>query len=129
MSEQVLPYSRHTICEDDISAVLSVLRGDWLTSGPPSNALKMRWPRQRAHRALAAVLPKRYGNIRLEGSARYYARTLSLQLYPSLRDQDVDRVVAELALTLNPAANESVNLPRTEFGLVEKWPRHGLCQR
>jgi len=29
-----LPYSRHAIDEDDIAAVVQVLRGDWLTTGP-----------------------------------------------------------------------------------------------
>jgi UDP-4-amino-4,6-dideoxy-N-acetyl-beta-L-altrosamine transaminase len=29
-----LPYSRHAIDEDDIAAVVEVLRGDWLTTGP-----------------------------------------------------------------------------------------------
>lgn len=30
----MIPYSRHVIDEDDISAVVEVLRGDWLTTGP-----------------------------------------------------------------------------------------------
>jgi UDP-4-amino-4,6-dideoxy-N-acetyl-beta-L-altrosamine transaminase len=29
-----LPYGRHAIAEDDIAAVVDVLRGDWLTTGP-----------------------------------------------------------------------------------------------
>ncbi len=29
-----MPYGRHNIDEDDIAAVVSVLRGDWLTTGP-----------------------------------------------------------------------------------------------
>ena len=29
-----LPYGRHLIDDDDISAVVSVLKGDWLTTGP-----------------------------------------------------------------------------------------------
>jgi len=29
-----LPYGRHVIDEDDIAAVVSVLKGDWLTTGP-----------------------------------------------------------------------------------------------
>jgi perosamine synthetase len=31
---QLLPYGRHTIDEDDVAAVVKVLRSDWLTSGP-----------------------------------------------------------------------------------------------
>ena len=30
----MLPYGRHWIDEDDVSAVVDVLRGDWLTTGP-----------------------------------------------------------------------------------------------
>lgn len=30
----MIPYGRHSINEDDINAVISVLRGDWLTTGP-----------------------------------------------------------------------------------------------
>lgn len=34
MSETFLPYGRHLIDEDDIAAVVSALRSDWLTTGP-----------------------------------------------------------------------------------------------
>ena len=34
MSERFLPYGRQSIDDDDIRAVVEVLRGDWLTSGP-----------------------------------------------------------------------------------------------
>lgn len=34
MTGDFLPYGRHVIGEDDISAVVDVLRGDWLTTGP-----------------------------------------------------------------------------------------------
>jgi UDP-4-amino-4,6-dideoxy-N-acetyl-beta-L-altrosamine transaminase len=30
----VIPYGRHAIDQDDVAAVLDVLRGDWLTTGP-----------------------------------------------------------------------------------------------
>lgn len=33
-ADRPLPYSRHAIDEDDIAAVVEVLRGDWLTTGP-----------------------------------------------------------------------------------------------
>ncbi len=32
--EQMLPYGRHSITEDDIAAVVAVLQSDWLTAGP-----------------------------------------------------------------------------------------------
>lgn len=34
MSQGKIPYGRQTIDEDDIQAVVEVLRGDWLTTGP-----------------------------------------------------------------------------------------------
>src|SRR5581483_5200502 len=42
MSERVpaLPYGRHAIDEDDIAAVASVLRGEWLTMGPTTRAFE-----------------------------------------------------------------------------------------
>jgi perosamine synthetase len=32
--ESLLPYGRQTIDDDDIAAVVAVLRSDWLTTGP-----------------------------------------------------------------------------------------------
>jgi dTDP-4-amino-4,6-dideoxygalactose transaminase len=43
---------------------------------------------------------RRYGNIDLPGADAYYARCLSLPLFPSMTDGDVDRVVAALARAL-----------------------------
>ena len=34
MSEEFIPYARQSLDEDDIAAVVEVLRGDWLTQGP-----------------------------------------------------------------------------------------------
>lgn len=42
----------------------------------------------------------RYGDSLLPGAMTYYGRTLSLPLYPALTEQDVERVVAELARAL-----------------------------
>ncbi|GIL41475.1 UDP-4-amino-4,6-dideoxy-N-acetyl-beta-L-altrosamine transaminase [Roseiterribacter gracilis] len=42
-----------------------------------------------------------YGEHDLPGAASYYARTLSLPLFPSMRDSDVDRVVEQLAAVLS----------------------------
>lgn len=36
----LLPYGRHSINEDDIKAVVSVLEGDWLTTGPAVDAFE-----------------------------------------------------------------------------------------
>ena len=38
----------------------------------------------------------RYGMLRLPGADSYYARALSLPLFPSMQDADVDRVIAAL---------------------------------
>jgi UDP-4-amino-4,6-dideoxy-N-acetyl-beta-L-altrosamine transaminase len=43
---------------------------------------------------------QRYGNIDLPGADAYYARCLSLPLFPSMADSDVDRVVAALTRAL-----------------------------
>jgi UDP-4-amino-4,6-dideoxy-N-acetyl-beta-L-altrosamine transaminase len=40
---------------------------------------------------------RRYGTLGLPGAAAYYARCLSLPLFPGMADGDVDRVVDELA--------------------------------
>ncbi len=46
---------------------------------------------------------ERYGAQRLPGAERYYARTLSLPLFASMQDADVDRVVEALRLALGHA--------------------------
>jgi dTDP-4-amino-4,6-dideoxygalactose transaminase len=38
--------------------------------------------------------------LNLPGAERYYARTLSLPLFPAMRDEDVERVVDALARAL-----------------------------
>src|SRR5215470_10235012 len=43
---------------------------------------------------------RRYGALTLPGAESYYARCLSLPLFPGLADDDVDRVVGALAATL-----------------------------
>jgi dTDP-4-amino-4,6-dideoxygalactose transaminase len=40
---------------------------------------------------------RRYGALNLPGAEAYYARCLSLPLFPAMADGDVDRVVNELA--------------------------------
>jgi dTDP-4-amino-4,6-dideoxygalactose transaminase len=39
---------------------------------------------------------ERYGRQHLPGAERYYARCLSLPLFPAMEDADVDRVVTAL---------------------------------
>ncbi len=40
MSEAFIPYARQNLDEDDIAAVVEVLRGDWLTQGPNIGAFE-----------------------------------------------------------------------------------------
>ena len=37
---RVLPYGRHSISDEDITAVVDCLRGDWLTQGPRVRAFE-----------------------------------------------------------------------------------------
>lgn len=37
---KIIPYGKHCISEDDIEAVVNVLRGDWLTCGPVTEAFE-----------------------------------------------------------------------------------------
>ncbi|MGH6994806.1 MAG: aminotransferase class I/II-fold pyridoxal phosphate-dependent enzyme, partial [Stellaceae bacterium] len=46
---------------------------------------------------------RRYGDLDLPGADAYYARTLSLPLFPTMRDSDVDRVVGALKQALGVA--------------------------
>ena len=43
---------------------------------------------------------RRYGDLSLPGAESYYARCLSLPLFPGMVDGDVDRVVEALAAAL-----------------------------
>jgi len=52
-------------------------------------------------------------NLKLPGAETYYARTLSLPLFPAMTDGDVDRVVAGLAEALSLGANSHRNAQGT----------------
>lgn len=43
---------------------------------------------------------RRYGSLSLPGAEQHYAQTLSLPLYPSMTDDDVDRVIGALEVAL-----------------------------
>lgn len=49
---------------------------------------------------------RRYGDLHLPGSERYYARTLSLPLFAGMTEDDVDRAVDALADALGTAAQK-----------------------
>lgn len=57
---KTIPYGRQTIEEDDIQAVVEVLRSDWLTQGPTVDAFE---------EALAAYCGARYAVVCTSGSA------------------------------------------------------------
>jgi len=44
--EALLPYGRHSVDEADIAAVVDVLRGDWLTTGPKVSELEVAWAKR-----------------------------------------------------------------------------------
>lgn len=41
--EKYIPYGRQNIDEDDIKAVVEVLRSDYVTTGPKVNEFEERW--------------------------------------------------------------------------------------
>ncbi|MDP6475597.1 MAG: UDP-4-amino-4,6-dideoxy-N-acetyl-beta-L-altrosamine transaminase [Alphaproteobacteria bacterium] len=60
MSEAFIPYARQSLDEDDIAAVVEVLRGDWLTQGPNIAAFEA---------AVAARVGARHGIAVATGTA------------------------------------------------------------
>lgn len=52
----MLPYGRQSISEEDIAAVVEVLRGDWLTTGPSVAAFEAEVGRlSGGHRAVSTT--------------------------------------------------------------------------
>lgn len=68
-----LPYGRQCIDEDDIAAVIAVLRGDWLTTGPAVAAFE---------KALADCVGARHAVACSSGTAGLHLATLALGLGP-----------------------------------------------
>ncbi len=68
-----LPYGRQVIEEDDIAAVVKVLRGDWLTTGPSVGAFEA---------ALCEVTGARYAIACSSGTAALHLAALALDLGP-----------------------------------------------
>ena len=60
----MIPYGRQSIDEDDIEAVIKVLRGDWLTQGPTVDAFE---------ELLAATVEARYAVAFASGTAALHA--------------------------------------------------------
>ena len=53
--EVLLPYGRQSVDEADIAAVVEVLRGDWLTTGPKVAELETAWAKRTGARHAVAV--------------------------------------------------------------------------
>ena len=120
---QLLPYGRQVVGEDDIAAVVTVLRGDWLTTGPAVTAFEERF---------AQAVGARYAVAVSSGTAALHAVThvLGLQsgdevVVPALTFAATGNAVCYLGarpvfadvrgdtLNLDPAAVEAVITPRT----------------
>ncbi len=66
-----LPYGRQSIDDDDVAAVVAVLRGDWLTTGPTV---------ERFERAFAEAVGARYAVACSSGTAGLHLAALALGL-------------------------------------------------
>ena len=54
--ESILPYGRQSLDESDVDAVVEVLRGDWLTTGPMVDAFERAFYQGESHRRIAREL-------------------------------------------------------------------------
>ena len=86
---KILPYGHHVIEDDDIAAVVEVLRGEWLTTGPATRAFEQ---------ALATELGARAAVACSSGTAALHLAALALGLKPG------DRVLVP-AMTFLATAN------------------------
>lgn len=84
-----LPYGRHAIDDDDIAAVIEVLKGDWLTTGPFV---------EKFERALARRVGAAHAVVCSSGTAALHLATLALDLGP-------DDVLFVPAITFVATAN------------------------
>ncbi|MFN6338410.1 MAG: UDP-4-amino-4,6-dideoxy-N-acetyl-beta-L-altrosamine transaminase [Cyanobacteriota bacterium] len=73
MAEAVIPYGRHTITDDDIEAVVEVLRGPFLTQGTAVPAFE---------RALASKVDARYAVAVNSATSSLHSACLALGLGP-----------------------------------------------
>ena len=69
--DPILPYGRHLLDEDDVAAVVAVLRGDWLTTGPAVEALE---------KAFAARVGARHAVSCSSGTGALHLAALALGL-------------------------------------------------
>lgn len=69
----MIPYSRHSIGEDDIQAVVDILRSDWLTTGPLVEIFEQR---------LSGFVGASYGVAVSSGTAGLNCATYAIDLKP-----------------------------------------------
>ena len=89
MADLPVPYGRHEIDDDDITAVVRVLRGDWLTTGPAVEAFEQ---------AFAAFVGSRHAVAVSNGTAALHLTMLAAGIGPG------DEVIVP-ALTFAATAN------------------------
>ncbi|MCZ7527694.1 MAG: DegT/DnrJ/EryC1/StrS family aminotransferase [Acidimicrobiia bacterium] len=85
----MIPYGRQSIDDDDVAAVVAVLRGDWLTQGPHVETFEA---------ALVAATGARHAVAFANGTAALHAAALAAGLGPG-------HAVATSALTFVASAN------------------------
>ncbi len=104
-----LPYGRHCIAEDDVAAVVAVLQGDWLTTGPTVEAFET---------AFAERVGARFAVACSSGTAGLHLAALSLGLGP-------DDVVVVPTMTFLATAN-AVRYVGAEVAFADVDPETGL---
>src|ERR1700736_3600392 len=70
---RMIPYGHQTIDDDDIAAVVAVLKGDWLTQGPAIDAFEL---------AIATVVEARHAAAFSSGTAALHAAAAVAGLGP-----------------------------------------------
>ena len=106
-----LPYGRQIIEEDDIAAVVEVLRGDWLTTGPTVQAFE---------ESLCEVVQAKHAIACSNGTAALHLAALVLNLEPG------DKVVVP-SITFLATAN-AVRLAGGEVVFADCDPDSGLME-
>jgi len=121
--QRLLPYARQLIGEDDIAAVVTTLRGDWLTTGPAVKAFEERFAAAVGARHAVAVSS---GTAALHGAAHAlglrpgdeavvpaltFVATANAMCYLGARPVFAD--VQRDTLNVDPAAVEAALTPRT----------------
>lgn len=94
MSDEFLPYGRPCLDEDDVEAVVDVLQGDWLTTGPAVEAFET---------ALADRCRARHARVLSSGTSALHAAYHAAGVGPGTE-------VVVPALTFSATANAAVYL-------------------